>query len=225
MADPSLAEWGKLYQAALRFREVAPWTWMENEELFAVVDPQGGATGYCSVMGSSNEEFGLGIFIGELGYKRYLELVSGQSVPGNLDEEIMVPLLTLLFVNREELAKEDRAVIRSLGLQFRGRNAWPLFRSQRPGYVPWFLEKEEAFFLTSALEQALVVADGVHRGRLDLFDEVDEDKVLTRYPRCDAAGDVVDLGITGPEQDTGTEPSTVPRLAVHRHRLISGDFR
>jgi len=74
-----------------------------------------------------------------------------EAEPEELDEKIMVPLLTMLFVDRDKLWKEDREVIHSLGLRFRGRNAWPLFRSQRAGYAPWLLEKDEVLFLTTAI--------------------------------------------------------------------------
>jgi hypothetical protein len=45
-----------------------------------------------------------------------------------------------------------------LGLKFRGPNAWPLFRSYRPGYLPWFVTRAEARFLIHALFQLLDVA-------------------------------------------------------------------
>lgn len=183
MSSPSKSDWLKLYQAAIEFQRISPWTWMGNEDLFAVENPDSGELGYCSILGSGQEEFGLGIFLGAKGFRRYLEVMSADAGPEDLDEGIMTPMLSLLFANRQELQKEDIEVIRSLGLQFRGRNAWPLFRSQRPGYAPWFLEKEEVVFLTDAIEQALVVSNKVYIDKLDLFDNVDEDLVFTRYYR------------------------------------------
>ena len=44
--------------------------------------------------------------------------------------------IMLSFEDRDALQEEDLAVIRGLGLSFRGRQAWPLFRSYRPGYLP-----------------------------------------------------------------------------------------
>jgi hypothetical protein len=181
MKNPSLKEWANLYQIADRFKEVSPWLWMHNEDLFSVVNPESGQVGYCLILGSAKEEFGLGVFLGDQGYRRYLGLISGEPGSEDFTESIMTPMLTLLFADRQDLQKEDLEVIRSLGLKFRGRNAWPLFRSQKPGYAPWFLEKEEALFLTVALKQALVVADRVRNDGLDLYEEVDEDLVFTRY--------------------------------------------
>jgi hypothetical protein len=38
-------------------------------------------------------------------------------------------------------------------MKFRGRSSWPMFRSFRPGYYPWYLKKKEAEFLIHILEQ------------------------------------------------------------------------
>jgi hypothetical protein len=62
------------------------------------------------------------------------------------------------FEDRSEITKADHEVIRELGHRFRGRGAWPLFRSYRPGYDPWYLTGSEARFLTVALEQSIDVA-------------------------------------------------------------------
>ena len=183
MNEPSKGDWSMLYQAAIAFQQAAPWEWMDNEDLFAVENPDNGEVGYCSILGSGGEEFGLGVFVGDDGYDRYARLIAEEAEPEDLDESIMAPLLTMLFVDRNELHKKDREVIRSLGLSFRGRNAWPLFRSQRPGYMPWYLEKEEALFLTVAVQQALVVADEVRGGKLDLLENEPENLILTHFYR------------------------------------------
>ena len=183
MKKPLKGDWEKLYQTTLKFYQMAPWTWMEDEDLFAVENPVGGELGYCSILGHGQETFGMDIFLGDPGYARYLEIISSESAAEDSEETLMTPTLLLLFGKRTELQKEELEVIHSLGLQFRGKNAWPLFRSLRPGYAPYFLEKEEAVYLTAALEQALVVADKVRREGLDLFEEVDEDLVFTRYYR------------------------------------------
>lgn len=68
-----------------------------------------------------------------------------------------IPHLQASFENRNDLSEPDRRLIRELGLQFRGRQAWPAFRSFRPGFFPWSLEAPETHFLTHALEQAVEI--------------------------------------------------------------------
>jgi len=183
MKEPSHDDWTGLHQAAIEFYRASPWEWIPSEDLFAIENPSDGEMGYCSILGSGREEFGLGVFLGDKGLNGYAQMMVGETEPEDFDDHIMVPLLTVLFVDRQELQNRDLRVIRSLGLRFRGRNAWPLFRSQRPGYAPWFLEKEEALFLTAAIQQALVVASEVRSDGLDLFDEESEESLLTRFWR------------------------------------------
>ena len=182
--QPGRSDWAALYQAAITFKETAPWEWMDNEDLFAVENPDDGEVGYCSVLGAGGEEFGLGMFVGEEGYHRYKNLISEEvDSDDDLEESIMTRGISMLLVDRGVLQKEDHEIIRSLGLRFRGRNAWPSFRSQRPGYVPWFLEENEVRFLTAALHQALAVANEVRDGTLDIRAPQRENLVLTRCYR------------------------------------------
>lgn len=184
MSEPSKSDWAALYEAAIEFQKASPWEWMDNEDLFAIENPTNAKVGYCTILGSGGEEFGLGIYMGDEGYDAYTRLITGKVDPEDFDEGIMTSLLSMLFVDREFLRKRDVEVIRSLGLRFRGRNAWPFFRSQWPGYVPWFLEKGETLFLTTAVKQALAVANRVRYGELDLIPEGGPDRVLTRYYRA-----------------------------------------
>ena len=68
MKNPDLNEWAALYQAANKFHNISPWTWMSNEDLFAIENPQNGEMGYCSILGAGKQEFGLGAFLGDKGY-------------------------------------------------------------------------------------------------------------------------------------------------------------
>lgn len=183
MNEPSKSDWMALYQAVTTFKQASPWEWLPNEDLFAVESSYDGEVGYCSVLGNGQKEFGLGIFLGDRGLQGYAEVMSGERKPEDFNESVMVPLLSMLFVDRDELQKKDREVISSLSLRFRGKNAWPQFRSQKPGYAPWFLEKEEALFLTVIVQQALVVADEVLKGDLRLLEYGASNPVFTRFFR------------------------------------------
>jgi len=48
---PSLEEWKGLYEAAVRLRELAPWEWMYDSDIFGVKNPYTGEVGYCCVLG------------------------------------------------------------------------------------------------------------------------------------------------------------------------------
>jgi hypothetical protein len=161
--QPSLDEWRRLYQAAIAFRQVAPWEWMPETEVFGVQNPESGQIGYGSIMGMLGEHLALAVYLGSEGLAGFWRIEEGRDVEPTFVLE--VPQLQASWGDREELQREDREVIKALGLKFRGRGSWPLFRSYAPGYFPWFVSPEEARFLTLVLEQGLEVAQRVKENR------------------------------------------------------------
>lgn len=107
MNQPSRSDWATLYQAAITFKEAAPWDWLDNEELFAVENPDDGEVGYCSILGSGGEEFGLGMFVGEDGYDRYIRVIEEETEPEDLEGSIMTRSISMLLVDRDVLQKRN----------------------------------------------------------------------------------------------------------------------
>lgn len=155
--QPTLEEWRRLYEVWGQFKEMAPWQWMDETKIFGVQDPESGQLGFVSVMGSLGEHYAIALYLGREGLYGFHALE--QAGPEMTPEQVLnVPQLQASFEDREMLHERDRALIKQLGLKFRGRQAWPLFRSYRPGFAPWFLEAAEVRFLTHALAQAQDVA-------------------------------------------------------------------
>ena len=92
------------------------------------------------------------------------------------------------FEDRQLLQQPDLATITALGMKFRGRNAWPWFRSYRPGFQPWYLTGAEARFLTLALEQAMEVATRLRGNRRLLPALRPEGRYLVRVPERQGEG-------------------------------------
>lgn len=179
MDEATLEEWRGLYDLAVRFKELAPWGWMDDGDLFAVQSPSDGEMSYGIVMGGGGQEFGLAMFVGDEGFEGYRRLTEGEVEPESLEAGLALRTLSLAFADRRFLDRRDHEVIKALGLKFRGRNAWPMFRSQWPAYAPWYLEREEILLLDIALRFALEVAEGVRDGSLDLYERADDDQVYT----------------------------------------------
>lgn len=161
--QPCEATWRHLYEAAVAFKEAACWDWMSDSDIFGVKDPATGEIGYCCILGAAGEVLGMAVYPGTPGLEVYLKLLSSETGPRDPDFLFIHRCLTADFNDREDLDKPDRDVIRSLGLTFRGRNAWPQFRSYLPGYFPWYLTDSEARFLAVALEQGLNVCQRFRR--------------------------------------------------------------
>ncbi|MEA3223989.1 MAG: hypothetical protein U9P49_12615 [Thermodesulfobacteriota bacterium] len=176
-----MKEWQRLYDVAIEFKRLGCWDWMYDDDLFGVQNPVDGEIGYCCIMGNLGEMFAIAVYPGEEGLGGYLKMQSGEVSETDPDVLHYQKCLMASFEDRNYLEKEDLQLIKRLGLKFRGRNEWPMFRSYRPGYVPWFLTKEEALFLTTAIEQAIDVALRFREDE-DLLTSPGGNKYLIRVP-------------------------------------------
>lgn len=156
--SPTLQDWSDLYTAAMEFRQLEPWKWMYDSDVFGVKDPITRRIGYCTIMGNLGECFALAVYRGTQGLEFLESMQDGEVGIGNDDALFGQNCLMVSFGSRQSQSKEDLAVIKELGLKFKGSNGWPQFRSYQPGYFPWFLTQAEAKFLTVVLQQAKDVA-------------------------------------------------------------------
>lgn len=177
------SQWRNLYEAAVKIKQLAPWEWMDESDVFGVQDPDTGKLGFVSVMGAAGEHFAAAVYLGAEGLYGFwdLQFENQESLPERVLE---VPQLQASFEDREELDKIDRDLMKKLGFKFRGSNAYPMFRSIKPGFYPWHLEDDEIRILTHALEQTLDVAPRFRDDPSLLTEEEDdEDLYLVRVSR------------------------------------------
>jgi hypothetical protein len=179
--SPSLQEWKNLYDAALEFKELAPWNWMDDIDIFGVKDPVSGEIGYCCIMGAAGEHYALGLYLGSEGLHGLSRILSGDFSEFKDEALFIQSCLMASFEDRKYLQKQDLQQIKTLGLKFRGRNAWPLFRNYLPGYVSWYLKSDEVGFLTVALQQAMDVSLRFKKDP-ELLDHPSMDHYLVRVP-------------------------------------------
>ena len=179
--QPSKNEWKALYDAALEFKKIECWQWMLDSDIFGVQNPINNEIGYCCVMGYLGEHFALAVYLGADGLNAYLSIQRGEITTGNFEALMIQNCLMASFEDREILYDEDRKIIKNLGLSFRGRKQWPLFRRYQPGYYPWHLTKDEAKYLTLALKQSVELALRF-RDNTDLLDPPKKNQYLVRVP-------------------------------------------
>lgn len=169
----------ELYQAASDFKQYQPWKWQYDADIICVENPNNKTIGYCSVMGKGGEHYALGVYFGNEGFFGFYHLMENADTIPYHQALHFQDCLMCSFEDRELLASEDRQQIKKLGLSFRGRNAWPMFRRYEPGYHPWFINEEECIFLTHALRQTLFVATNVMNGKLKM--NMEQGKTILRY--------------------------------------------
>lgn len=173
-------KWQRLLEATRRLNEQAGWNWMMGDDIFGVQNPETGEIGYCVVMGSEEEVFGLAMYLGSEGLEFVNQLLAGYEFgPDFLYKQ---KCLTVTFEDRQDLDSEDYKLIKDLGVKFHGKKQWPQFRSYQPGYFPWFIDEAEADFLILALEQALWVTEQVKVEPDFLLPEEDDDAYYVRIP-------------------------------------------
>jgi hypothetical protein len=159
MLSHSDPEAKQLYDLAMQVKKLAPWQWMEETDVFGVANPDTGELGFVGVMGSVGEYEAVAVYLGAEGFYELIDFRADESATP--DRLIEMPHLQVAFSDREYLEKEDRDLVKQLGLKFKGPNAWPMFRSYRPGYLPWFVTRSEASLLIHALSQVLDVTPRV----------------------------------------------------------------
>lgn len=182
--DILLRDWAALNEAAIKFKNLRCWEWMNDSDLFGVENPESGEIGYCCVLGQLGEVLALNVYPGSEGLASYWRLHDASSAAMEqeeaLDNRALISTQLCLmasFEDRSELHQKDLQIIRAIGMKFRGKNQWPMFRSYRPGFVPWFLTQPEVRFLSVALRQAVEVATRF-RDNPDLLDSPDGDSEL-----------------------------------------------
>lgn len=175
--------WKEFYEAAIAYRDLKPWEWMYDGDMFGVQDPESGEIGYCCIMGNAGEVYALGLYPGDEGFKSYLLLLN-QPDEISMEDQFALGLNQLMFkvefVDRSELSEKDLKQIKALGLKFRGRNQWVQARYHLPGTLGWPINAEQAKRLTHALRQACEVAARYKENEDVLYGK--DDKMLLRVP-------------------------------------------
>ncbi len=159
---------------AIQFKQLAPWDWMGDTEIFGVQHPETGLTYYCTVMGMGGELFAIGMYKGLKGLDILMEIATGLADP----EEMLFSqeCLMLSLEDKEELLEEDQALYKKLGFSFKGKKAYPTFHDYSPGFMPWTIQtEEEADTMILVIAQALEVARLCRDDDELLYNEASED--------------------------------------------------
>ncbi|HAJ78677.1 MAG TPA: hypothetical protein DCO75_02805, partial [Fibrobacteres bacterium] len=106
-------------------------------------------------MGNGGQEFGLNAFRGAQGMRNFAKMVT-HSTDSEPDKNLIFELDMLSFSlsPRDFMEKNDLAITKKLMLSFPG-GTWPLIRSYKPHYYPWYLSEAEIEALCVCIEQTL----------------------------------------------------------------------
>lgn len=138
-----------LFEVADELKKLKPWEYFENDEIIALQIED--MTYFVSVMGAGGQEFGLMMYDDEEGYASLEAILSGK--PLSDDFSYGMSALTVNYVDRDELDKQDYELTKECGFSFRGKKNWITFRTYNPGLAPDIPQ-----FVDVELMKAIIVA-------------------------------------------------------------------
>lgn len=176
--EPSLEQWEALYEIAGNLKKLAPWQVLADTDILVLQLPGQNEPVYCSVMGNGGISCGIAVYPGNESLVRLRRIIDHDAYRQEL---LMLEqnCLSCNFGDREEIEAGDRAVMKQLGLRFRGRGQWIYFRAMKPGQFPWFLDAEQAELLTSALQNLFMLCSHYMADKLHV--DFDAGETLTRW--------------------------------------------
>jgi len=186
LLDPTSEESKKLCELAHDLYQIAPWELMNETDVFGFEDPETRELGFISIMGALGEIRIIAVYRGVAALHAWTDFMDLLELRPGTDEVrdafMQISQLQLSFEPAGSLEKPDREMIRTAGLKF-GKEK-PLFRSYRPGYLPWFITNAEARHLIYALEQTLEVVKqfSYDPSVVPDIDESEDAEYLVRVP-------------------------------------------
>lgn len=145
-------DWSSLFHVADELKKLKPWQYLDDNHIFVVRHPETEELFFCSILGSSDIEYGLSIYRGIEGWNVLRDILNNQ-----VTDDFFYQLngLGVYFVDRDELEKSDYDLIKDTGLSYRGKHNWIQFRSYEPGFVPWLPNADDVAILITVIQQSI----------------------------------------------------------------------
>lgn len=179
----SPASWHQFYQTAAQFRDLAPWQWFYDSQIFGVQHPETGEIGWCCIMGNAGEHFAIAVYRGAAGMDSYYQLAGVSDFENPNNPEAFNAMLSqdcwmISFEDAGQVPPEQKKHLKALGLSFRGAGQWIVAQTYDPGLHPWLMAENDLPWLIQCLEQAMDVARRAQTNP----DMLEQDALLVRTP-------------------------------------------
>ncbi|MBP6979063.1 MAG: hypothetical protein PHD61_12635 [Bacteroidales bacterium] len=170
--------WHHLYRLAMKIKSLKPWEYIHEYDVFGIQHPLTKEIGFASVMGFMGEHYSITFYMGAEGLAMFWNMRNNAE---KITPEVVleIPQLQLNFEDREILQKEDLALLKDLGLSFRGRASWPVFKRQVPGFFPWLLEDHDLDWMIMLTEQSIDIMARI-KTNPEMIEMAGEDDYLVR---------------------------------------------
>lgn len=165
MTEKQLVRRKKIYEQMMGITALKPWE--QINEIVPLIYRKKGVKEpiIFSIWGNSSDVCGVACYLSRHDYIYAMNrLYSGNAK--NEPAFSMQNMLLALWGDRDEVSRENKALIKELGYKFRGRGGWLFFESFRERCEPLFLTDEETEVLAEALENLLIMLKSVSEGKL-----------------------------------------------------------
>ena len=172
--------WKKLYDVANQWKISKPWQKIWSNEWVKIDLPDDNY--YCSIMGKMGDCIGLSIYQGNDGLKD-LESLLIEQVDSSVTNYIMHDQTCLVFYlgDRVEVPKQQKEIIKELGLKYRGNGNWPYFLSYKKRFIPDHINDSQAQILVQVMQQLLEITDLYDKKEIDV--KFDKDEMINAYQK------------------------------------------
>lgn len=181
---PASDQWQSLYHTAAKMRDIVPRD-MIDALAFTVIERAGNdeplyANFYAT--GPELDRFGLNIYVGLNGLHKYFRIL--QAGDENTEQALVANQTSLncYFGDMSELSAGDISAMQEASYTPDSDDSAICFRSYRPGYVPWYVEKDEADLLLLAMEQLIPALEEMAENNWTL--DLENGQCLTRAYDC-----------------------------------------
>jgi len=141
----------RLVKLANEVCKLEPWLEIHESELFGIADPDSKLVNWCSVIGGGGDVFAIQFHEPPEAIKFWNKAFCDEEPnmgPGLPDTRLLECSLTPL----EDVEEEDLAMASVLRKLPKKVKSIPCFRSFRPGFIPWFIDENDAQRLCLFLE-------------------------------------------------------------------------
>lgn len=152
-------DYNSLLNVANELNKLKPWNYFDNGDIIAIQLEE--MKYFVSVMGAGEQEYGLMIYDEVFGYASLEKII--MNMPLSDDFSFDLSALTINYVNRDELEKEDYQLIKDQGLSFRGKKNWISLRRFEPGFVP----QHPDYMDTEDMIEIVKIMIGITKMRMD----------------------------------------------------------
>ena len=178
MTNKLKEKWLRLYDVTQKIGMMEPWSDFSEKDQFVYVWKGEEKSVHFTFLGDSVGKCGIACYVGEDNYISARNRILSK----NEKQEPVFMLqnaLICIWDDREDISKEDYALIKSLGFSPRGKGTWLHFNRHEVGYMPTLLTETDIDFLTVAFENLTMMLRAIYEQGLD--PEFDKGKTLTRW--------------------------------------------